>query len=170
MKSQVLQTVWCHIPCQAAGEFWHWSLSGVKGLITLPFFLVIDRLMYSTVNSWCLAPCLCQHATPYESATIASRSSQQLKLGSRFSFSMQSQCQSEIRSLQHWLNLVGNGSNDVMFLEKNIWTVYIVLFIPCDHSFCGFFNSATTTALHDNYVWLILGFLWMQIILKGTCF
>ena len=32
MKSQVLLTVWCHISCEAAGEFWHWSLSGVKGL------------------------------------------------------------------------------------------------------------------------------------------
>ena len=30
--SQVLLTVWCHISCEAAGEFWHWSLSGVKGL------------------------------------------------------------------------------------------------------------------------------------------
>ena len=28
MKSQVLHTVWCHISCEAAGEFWHWSLSG----------------------------------------------------------------------------------------------------------------------------------------------
>ena len=34
MKSQVLHTVWCHISCEAAGEFWHWSLSGVKGLKT----------------------------------------------------------------------------------------------------------------------------------------
>ena len=33
MKSQVLHTVWCHISFEAAGEFWHWSLSGVKGLI-----------------------------------------------------------------------------------------------------------------------------------------
>ena len=32
MKSQVLHTVWCHISCEAAGEFWHWSLSEVKGL------------------------------------------------------------------------------------------------------------------------------------------
>ena len=32
MKSQVLHTVWCHISCEAAGEIWHWSLSGVKGL------------------------------------------------------------------------------------------------------------------------------------------
>ena len=32
MKSHVLHTVWCHISCEAAGEFWHWSLSGVKGL------------------------------------------------------------------------------------------------------------------------------------------
>ena len=24
--------MWCHISCEAAGEFWHWSLSGVKGL------------------------------------------------------------------------------------------------------------------------------------------
>ena len=32
MKSQVLHTVWCYISGEAAGEFWHWSLSGVKGL------------------------------------------------------------------------------------------------------------------------------------------
>ena len=33
MKSYVLHTVWCHISGEAAGEIWHWSLSGVKGLI-----------------------------------------------------------------------------------------------------------------------------------------
>ena len=32
MKSQVLHTVWCNISGQAAGEIWHWSLLGVKGL------------------------------------------------------------------------------------------------------------------------------------------
>ena len=35
MKSQVLHTVWCHISCDSAGEFWRWSLSGVKGSIGL---------------------------------------------------------------------------------------------------------------------------------------
>ena len=33
MKSQVLHTVWHSISGEAAGEIWHWSLSGVKGLI-----------------------------------------------------------------------------------------------------------------------------------------
>ena len=32
MKSQVLHTVWCNISGEAAGEIWHWSLLGVKGL------------------------------------------------------------------------------------------------------------------------------------------
>ena len=32
MKSQVLQTAWCNISGEAAGEFWSWSLLGVKGL------------------------------------------------------------------------------------------------------------------------------------------
>ena len=32
MKSQVLLTVWYNISGEAAGEIWHWSLSGVKGL------------------------------------------------------------------------------------------------------------------------------------------
>ena len=32
MKSQVLHTVWCDISGEAAGEIWHWSLLGVKGL------------------------------------------------------------------------------------------------------------------------------------------
>ena len=33
MKSQVLLTVWCNISGGAGEEIWHWSLSGVKGLI-----------------------------------------------------------------------------------------------------------------------------------------
>ena len=33
MKSQVLHTVWRNISCEAAGEIWQLSLSGVKGLI-----------------------------------------------------------------------------------------------------------------------------------------
>ena len=36
MKIQVLHTVWCHISCEAAGEFWHSSLSGVKGISDWP--------------------------------------------------------------------------------------------------------------------------------------
>ena len=32
MKSQVLHTVWCNICNEAAGEIWHWSLLGAKGL------------------------------------------------------------------------------------------------------------------------------------------
>ena len=55
MKSQVLHTVWCHISCEAAGEFWHWSLSGVKGLtlslprgINLTFSLQPDQKYYIT--------------------------------------------------------------------------------------------------------------------------
>ena len=35
MKSQVLHTVWCNISGEAAGEIWHWSLLGVKGLILM---------------------------------------------------------------------------------------------------------------------------------------
>ena len=52
MKSQVLLTVWCHISCEAAGEFWHWSLSGVKGLICLgiPVSICI-LLMVHSVNA-----------------------------------------------------------------------------------------------------------------------
>ena len=32
MENQVLHTVWCYIPGEAAGEIWNWSLLGVKGL------------------------------------------------------------------------------------------------------------------------------------------
>ena len=32
MKSQVPHTVWCYISGEAAGEIWHWSLLGVRGL------------------------------------------------------------------------------------------------------------------------------------------
>ena len=35
MKSQVLYTVWCNISGEAAGEIWHWSLLGVKGLVVI---------------------------------------------------------------------------------------------------------------------------------------
>ena len=33
MESQVLHTVWCNTPVEAAGEIWIWSLLAVKGLI-----------------------------------------------------------------------------------------------------------------------------------------
>ena len=33
MKIQVLHTVWCNISGEAAGEFWNWSLLGVRGLM-----------------------------------------------------------------------------------------------------------------------------------------
>ena len=33
MKTQVLHSVWCNISGEAAGEIWHWSLLGVKGLM-----------------------------------------------------------------------------------------------------------------------------------------
>ena len=32
MKGQVLHTLWCNISGEAAGEIWHWSLLGVKGV------------------------------------------------------------------------------------------------------------------------------------------
>ena len=52
MKSQVLHTVhWCHISCEAAGEFWHWSLSGVKGLITKATRLVVLATVLVSVSS-----------------------------------------------------------------------------------------------------------------------
>ena len=35
MNSQVLHTVWCNISAEPAGEIWHWSLLGVKGLTFL---------------------------------------------------------------------------------------------------------------------------------------
>ena len=35
MKSQALLTVWCNISGGAGGEIWHWSPSGVKGLMCL---------------------------------------------------------------------------------------------------------------------------------------
>ena len=37
MKSQVLHTVWAYISVEAAGEIWHWSLLGVKGLKWVAF-------------------------------------------------------------------------------------------------------------------------------------
>ena len=45
MKSQVLHTVWCNISCEAAGEIWHWSLSGLKGL-TMEMFSDITMFAF----------------------------------------------------------------------------------------------------------------------------
>ena len=49
MKSQVLLTVWCNISGEAAGEIWHWSLSGAEGLIATIFLQVI-RCMNKNSN------------------------------------------------------------------------------------------------------------------------
>ena len=66
MKSQVLLTVWCNVSGEAAGEIWHWSLSGVKGLThsrerlkfgiikycytLMPFHYCHNILFYGTSN------------------------------------------------------------------------------------------------------------------------
>ena len=48
MESQVLLTVWCNISGGAEGESWHWSLSGVKGLMNL------SQIYWSTSCYVCL--------------------------------------------------------------------------------------------------------------------
>ena len=68
MKSQVLHTVWCNISGGAAGEFWHWSLSGVKGLKgweNVLFELGIERVkqavhdvLIGVLASAACSPCL----------------------------------------------------------------------------------------------------------------
>ena len=56
MQSQVLHTVWCNISGEAAGEIWHWSLLGVKGLINAAYYEIkcqlhpSPRFPYSTDN------------------------------------------------------------------------------------------------------------------------
>ena len=45
MKSQILLTVWCNISGGAGGEIWHWSLSGVKGLM-------VGRMYSLGVKGW----------------------------------------------------------------------------------------------------------------------
>ena len=52
MKSQVLLTVWCHISCEAAGEFWHWSLSGVKGLTMIIMLVTVNVSKRMIRNIW----------------------------------------------------------------------------------------------------------------------
>ena len=54
MKSQVLLTVWRHISCEAAGEFWHWSLSGVKGLKWTAILTQGAHISCQTSNCWSL--------------------------------------------------------------------------------------------------------------------
>ena len=51
MKSQVLHTVWRSISGEAAGESWHWSLSGVKGLSHRNFALFFETLNSSIIFS-----------------------------------------------------------------------------------------------------------------------
>ena len=43
MKSQVLHTVWAYISGEAAGEIWHWSLSGVTGLRRVKVFCSVKE-------------------------------------------------------------------------------------------------------------------------------
>ena len=63
MKSQVLLTVWCNISGGAGGEIWHWSLSGVKGLMRFNVIAVQwakQQFMSQTEKSrlsW-LRPCI----------------------------------------------------------------------------------------------------------------
>ena len=52
IKSQVLHTAWCNISGEAAGEIWHWSLLGVKGLILYSVFL--GRFQWA--NMWTVPP------------------------------------------------------------------------------------------------------------------
>ena len=57
MKSQVLLTVWCNISGEAAGEIWHWSLSGVKGLILVQHLLwqvesIVEDKLRGTVTAY----------------------------------------------------------------------------------------------------------------------
>ena len=49
MKSQVLHTVWCNIYGEAAGENWHWSLLGMKGLIGR---LMLQVCWWYWVHDW----------------------------------------------------------------------------------------------------------------------
>ena len=51
MKSQVLLTVWCNISGEAAGEIWHWSFSGMKGLTWTLSKVVILRQLSQACNS-----------------------------------------------------------------------------------------------------------------------
>ena len=50
MNSQVLHTVWCNIFGEAAGEIWHLSLLGVKGLIIkAPFTHPIFEAIFNAI-------------------------------------------------------------------------------------------------------------------------
>ena len=52
MKTQVLHTVRCNISGEAAGEFWNWSLSGVKGLNAILWLR--SRLVILSSTRWCI--------------------------------------------------------------------------------------------------------------------
>ena len=56
MKSQVLHTVWCNIPVEAAGEIWHWSLLGVKGL-TIIITAITTFVIIFIVSTLGYGPC-----------------------------------------------------------------------------------------------------------------
>ena len=61
MKSQVLHTVWCHISCEAAGAFWHWSLSGVKGLICTPWKNIFKNIQPAHTLTYAVTVCDIKH-------------------------------------------------------------------------------------------------------------
>ena len=52
MKSQVLHTVWCNIPGEAAGEIRTWSLFGVKGLMAI--IDITTGVRFWKISSWAL--------------------------------------------------------------------------------------------------------------------
>ena len=86
MKSQVLHTVWCHISCEAAGEFWHWSLSGVKGLIGNLHFLKLfwksPKFIQISNEAWIVFTTLPLGKWPMKSAYLT-RKSTSLRLSNR---------------------------------------------------------------------------------------
>ena len=77
MKSQILLTVWCNISGEAAGEIWHWSLSGVKGLKhTLLFFRRTGPTqcpISPLVRFWLTFRCTVASGLPVKDVRIAPR-------------------------------------------------------------------------------------------------
>ena len=81
MKNQALLTVWCNISGGAGGEIWHWSLSGVKGLISAKYSRGRQRLenlkresaRKGTWESACLSATLCRSSRAWLTCFSRSR-------------------------------------------------------------------------------------------------
>ena len=112
MKSQVLLTVWCHISCEAAGEFWHWSLSGVKGLRQCHY----ENIDVPNFQWWCDAGC----GVPYISQLLETQ-----RKGMLVIYSSLPSCDTVVKKL--FFDRFHMGRTSIVFKSRQLYGVWALL-------------------------------------------